>query len=252
MRRAIAAELRKGRRRHDGAVVLALGLFVVLWAANMDMRTEDALASGYDALLYGLPVMHTVVTPLGMAVLASRRFDMEAKGENCRLLFTLQEPGSLFAAKTLVLTAQSALLVGLELAGALLVGRVKGFTAPLRAGDWAWLALGTLAVNELLLMLFLALSAWGRTQIPALGGGVIASLLGVFSAYMPREFMLLAPWSWTALLSPVRMEWDAQTRICTFFPAERSVPLLLAAAALALLLGALARRAICGREAGVC
>ena len=196
MRRVLEAELRKGRRRHDAAVLLALALFVVLWAANMNMRTEDALASGYDSLLYGLPIMHTVVMPLGMAVLASRRFDMETKGENCKLLFTLQTPGSLFAAKAAVLTAHNALLVALVLAGALLSGRLKGFTAPLRAGDWAWLALGTLAVNEMLLMLFLALSAWGRTQLPALGGGVIASLLGVFSAYMPQELALLMPWGW--------------------------------------------------------
>lgn len=248
MRRALEAELRKGRRRHDAAVILALALFVVLWAANMNMRTEDALASGYDALLYGLPVMHTVVMPLGMAVLASRRFDMETQGENCKLLFTLQTPGSLFGAKAAVLTAQNALLVGLELVGALLVGLAKGFTASPRAGDWAWLALGTLAVNEMLLMLFFTLSAWRRTQLPALGSGVIASLLGVFSAYMPQELALLMPWGWYVPLSPVWMEWDARTRICTFFPAARSVPLLLCAVALALLLGVLARRVICRRE----
>ena len=248
MSQALMAELRKGRRRHDAAVILALALFVVLWAANMNMRTEDALASGYDALIYGLPIMHTVVMPLGMAVLASRRFDMETQGENCKLLFTLQEPDSLFFAKAAVLTAQNALLVGLELAGALLTGRAKGFTASPRAGDWAWLALGALAVNEMLLMLFFALSVRGRTQLPALGGGVIASLLGVFSAYMPEHFMLLMPWGWYVPLSPMRMDWDAQTRICTFIPAGRSVPLLLCAAALAMVFGALARRSIGRRE----
>ena len=248
MRRALEAELRKGRRRHEAAVILALALFVVLWAANMNMRTEDALATGYDALLYGLPIMHTVVMPLGMAVLASRRFDMETQGENCKLLFTLQEPGSLFWAKATVLTAENALLVGLELAGALLVGRAKGFTASPPAEDWAWLAFGTLAVNGMLLMLFFTLSVRGRTQLTALGGGVIASLLGVFSAYMPEKLMLLMPWGWYVPLSPMRMDWDAQTRICTFIPDARSVPLLLCAAALALVFGALARRSICGRE----
>ena len=97
-------------------------------------------------------------------------------------------------------------------------------------------------------MLFFTLSVRGRTQLTALGGGVIASLLGVFSAYMPEKLMLLMPWGWYIPLSPMRMDWDADTRICTFFPAARSVPLLLCAAVLALLFGALARRSICRRE----
>lgn len=248
MMQAIEAEIRKGRRRFDALVVLGLAALVVLWAANMNVRTADERASGYDALRYGLPIMHAVVMPLGMAALASRRFDMETKGENCKLLFTLQEPGSLFAAKAVMLTADNALLVAAELAGMLLTGLAKGFTVPPHMSDMGWLALCTLAVNEMLLMLFLLLSVRSRTQLAALGSGVIASLLSVFSAYMPRSFALLMPWGWYVPLSCVGMDWDPKTRICTFFDIAPDVPLLLAAAVLALLFAALARRAICRRE----
>lgn len=248
MMRAIEAEIRKGWRRLDALAVLGLAAFVVLWASNMNVRTADERASGYDALRYGLPIMHAVVMPLGMAALASRRFDMETKGENCKLLFTLQEPGSLLAAKAVLLTADNALLTAAEITGVLLTGRMKGFTVPPCAGDMAWLALCTLAVNEMLLMLFLLLSVRSRTQLVTLGGGVIASLLGVFSAYMPRSFALLMPWGWFVPLSCVGMDWDRTTRICTFFDTAPDIPLLLATAALALLFAALARRAICRRE----
>ena len=66
---AIRAERLKARRRHDLLLATGIALSVLLWASNMEMRTEDALASGYDAMLYAIPVMHTTVMPLGMAAL---------------------------------------------------------------------------------------------------------------------------------------------------------------------------------------
>ena len=150
---AIRAERIKARRQHDLPLASGIALSVLLWASNMGMRTEDALASGYAALLYAIPVMHTAVMPLGMAALASRLWDMETKGRSCRLLFTAQRRGHLFAAKALRLLALDAWIVLLEGVGFFALGALRGFTHPPAAGQAAWLLLSTFAVNAMLLFL---------------------------------------------------------------------------------------------------
>lgn len=245
---AIRAERLKARRRHDLLLATGIALSVLLWASNMEMRTEDALASGYDAMLYAIPVMHTTVMPLGMAALASRLWDMETKGRSCRLLFTAQQRGHLFAAKALRLLAQDAWIVLLEGAGFFALGALRGFTRLPAAGQVAWLLLSTFAVNAMLLFLQLLLAVRSDTQLLPLSLGMAGSLLGLFSAFMPPALCFLMPWSYYLPLSNMAMDWDRATRICTFVPlAPGALPLLLSAV-LAALFAALACRAIGRRE----
>ena len=166
---AIRVERIKARRQHDLPLASGIALSVLLWASNMGVRTEDALASGYDALLYAIPVMHTLVMPLGMAALASRLWDMETKGQSCRLLFTAQRRGHLFAAKALRLLALDAWIVLLEGVGFFALGALRGFTHPPAAGQAAWLLLSTFAVNAML-SAAAARRALRHAAAPALAG----------------------------------------------------------------------------------
>ena len=245
---AIRVERIKARRQHDLPLASGIALSVLLWASNMGVRTEDALASGYDALLYAIPVMHTLVMPLGMAALASRLWDMETKGQSCRLLFTAQRRGHLFAAKALRLLALDAWIVLLEGVGFFALGALRGFTHPPAAGQAAWLLLSTFAVNAMLLFLQLLLAVRSGTQLLPLSMGMAGSLLGVFTAFMPPALCFLMPWSYYLPLSNMAMDWDRATRICTFVPRTPGMLPLLLPAVLGALFAVLACRAIGQKE----
>ena len=152
---AFFCELQKSRRRWDGLVVTGIALLVLVWSSGSMPTTKDEKATFYSALFYVLPLLHTVVMPLGMAALASRLWDAETKGCTAKLLYTLQSRASLFAAKTALGLLELGLVVVLELSGLLLMGRFAGVSEPLDAGQLLWVAVSTLAVNS---MLFLAAS----------------------------------------------------------------------------------------------
>ena len=77
--RTLFAELKKSRRRHNLLVAVCISLFVLLWATQTGGTGEGRLEQGYSGLFYAVPVMNTVVMPLGTAVLASRLWDLETK-----------------------------------------------------------------------------------------------------------------------------------------------------------------------------
>ena len=96
---AFRAELQKAHRRHDLALCLFIPGIVVLWVGGLAPADPEELANGYSALLYSLPVIEAILMPVMMAVLASRLWDMEIKGNTAKLLYTLQSRRSLFAGK---------------------------------------------------------------------------------------------------------------------------------------------------------
>ena len=87
---AFRAELQKAHRRHDLALCLFIPGIVVLWVGGLAPADPEELANGYSALLYSLPVIEAILMPVMMAVLASRLWDMEIKGNTTKLLYTLQ------------------------------------------------------------------------------------------------------------------------------------------------------------------
>ena len=89
---AFRAELQKAHRRHDLALCLLIPGIVVLWVGGLAPADPEELANGYSALLYSLPVIEAILMPVMMAVLASRLWDMEIKGNTAKLLYTLQLP----------------------------------------------------------------------------------------------------------------------------------------------------------------
>lgn len=238
--RTLRAELKKSRRRHNILVAVCISLFVLLWATRTGGTGEDRLAQGYSGLFYAVPVMNTVVMPLGTAVLASRLWDLESKEKSCRQLLTLQSRGALFCGKAVVALLQILLIGIIESAGILALGRHAGFTEALDWGQFWWLAVNTFVVNCMLFFLWLLLSIRFDNQVPTLAAGMVGSLSGLFAAFMPPLVSYFMPWGYYIPLSTIRMDWSRESRIVRYYSTPYPVWLLVITAAFGALFAALA------------
>ena len=246
--RTLYAELKKARRRHNLFVAVSISLFVLLWATQTGGTGEGRLEQGYSALFYAVPVMNTVVMPLGTAVLASRLWDLESKGKTCRMLLTLQSRKDLFWGKAVVALLQILLIGLMESVGILALGKHFGFTEPRDWGQFWWLAVGTFAVNFMLFFLWLFLSIRFDNQVPTLAAGMVGSLSGLFAAFMPSLVSYFLPWGYYIPLGTVRKDWNRETRIVRYYPAPYPVWLLVLTAAFGVLFAALAWEALKHKE----
>lgn len=246
--RTLYAELKKSRRRHNLLVAVCISLFVLLWATKTGGTGEGWLEQGYSGLFYAVPVMNTVVMPLGTAVLASRLWDLESKEKSCRMLLTLQSREALFLGKTVVALLQILLIGVIESAGIPALGKHFGYTEGLDWGQYWWLAVNTFAVNAMLFFLWLLLSIRFDNQVPTLAAGMVGSLSGLFAAFMPPLVSYFLPWGYYIPLSTIRMDWNPETRIVRYYSTPYPVWLLILTAAFGSLFAALAWEALKHKE----
>ena len=246
--RTLYAELKKSRRRHNTLVAVCISLFVLLWATQTGGTGEGRLEQGYSGLLYAVPVMNTVVMPLGTAVLASRLWDLESKGNSCRMLLTLQSRRALFLGKTVIALLQILLIGVIECAGIPALGKHFGFTELLDWGQLLWLAVSTLTVNTMLFFLWLFLSIRFDNQVPTLAAGMVGSLSGLFAAFMPSLVSYFLPWGYYIPLSTIRMDWNRETRIVRYYPVPYPVWLLSLTATFGVLFAVMAWKALKHKE----
>ena len=246
--RTLYAELKKSRRRHNLLVAVCISLFVLLWATQTGGSGEGRLEQGYSGLFYAVPVMNTVVMPLGTAVLASRLWDLESKEKSCRMLLTLQSREALFLGKTVVALLQILLIGVIESAGIPALGKHFGYTEGLDWGQYWWLAVNTFAVNAMLFFLWLLLSIRFDNQVPTLAAGMVGSLSGLFAAFMPPLVSYFLPWGYYIPLSTIRMDWNPETRIVRYYSTPYPVWLLILTAAFGSLFAALAWEALKHKE----
>ena len=229
---ALRAELWKAHRRHLSLVAICISIFVLLWSTQTGGSDAERIAVGYSALFYAVPVMNTVVMPLGTAVIASRIWDIEGKENNCRLLFTLQSRGALFLSKSTLGLLLILLICAVEGTGLLALGKLSGYTEALDRAQFGWLMLCTFAVNTMLFFLWLLLSIRFASQVPVLSAGMVGSLSGLFAAFMPQEISRLLPWGYYIPLSAMGMDWNRVTREVRCVPIPYPVWLLAVTAVL--------------------
>ena len=232
---AFRAELQKAHRRHDLALCLLIPGIVVLWVGGLAPADPEELANGYSALLYSLPVIEAILMPVMMAVLASRLWDMEIKGNTAKLLYTLQSRRSLFAAKAALGLAEIFLIVTLEAAGAPLIGHLQHYTQPYpAAGQAAYLWGCTFAVDCMIFFSELLLTVLLANPLPALCVGILGTLLGLFSAFMPAWVGYFVPWGYFIPLNTYRIaDWDQANKVVTYMIVPFQWPLLVATVVLA-------------------
>ena len=217
--KALLMEIRKARRRFDFPVAVLIGGVALLWAAQSGPRTADGLAFGYSALFYAVPLMNAIIMPVGMTVLASRIWDVETKGNGCRLLFTLQSRRSLYIGKLLLGLLEILLACAVEFSGLLALASGKGFTEALDWTRFLWTFSCTFLVNGMLYALTLLGSIRFDNPAAVTAAGMIGSLSGIFSAFLPETVSFLIPWGYYVPLSSVRMFWDSDTRMVWYEPA---------------------------------
>lgn len=220
---SIRTELQKARRRHDLIVCLLVPVMALLWCQSAAPTGADELASAYSALFYSLPIINTILMPLAMAILASRLWDVEVKGCTPKLLYTLQSRRSLFAAKAALGLAEIFLIVTLEAAGAPLIGHLQHYTQPYpAAGQAAYLWGCTFAVDCMIFFSELLLTVLLANPLPALCVGILGSLLGLFSAFMPAWVGYFVPWGYFVFCRMVcHAEQGGVTHAAALYPCRK-------------------------------
>ena len=214
---ALHAEFQKAHRRHDLAICLVVPVVVFLWTGRLTSNAPEELANAYSALLYALPVLNAILMPVVMALLASRLWDIEVKGSTTKLLYTLQSRRSLFAGKALLGTGEVLLMVTLEMAVSILLGRVQGYTEAFPAEPFVYPGICTLAVDVMLFFSELLLMLIFDNPLPALCVGIVGALLGLFSAFMPPLVSYFVPCGYFVPLSCYEVSyWDQATHTVTY------------------------------------
>ena len=249
LKRAFRAEGQKAKRRHDLLLCLLIPLIVFVWLGGLKPGSAEELANGYSALFYSLPVLHSIIYPVMMAVLASRLWDMEVKGSTTKLLYTLESRQSLFAGKVSFGLLEVLLMTGLEMLFVRLLGRVQGYTEAFPAGQFGYLALRTLAVNVMLFLSELLLMLRFENPLPAICIGIVGALVGLFSAFMPAVVSYFVPWGYYVPLSSYEVSvWEKETHTVFYGTRAQNWPLLGVAVLLAAVCFAAAWRVMKQKE----
>lgn len=230
MAAAFRAELQKAHRRHDLAVCLLIPLAAALW---LQMVNPGQNPDVYITLLGNMPAMNALFMPVAMAMLASRLWEVEVRGETFKLLYTLQTRRSLFTAKALLGLLEVLFTAGLEIGLLPLMARLRHAEGPLPAGQLAQLFLCTAAVDIMLFFSELLLTVLLASPLPALCIGLAGSMVGLFSAALPQAARWFIPWGYFIPLSTIVMDYDAASRSAVYRTVPLDLPLLLWTLALA-------------------
>ncbi|MDN5688291.1 MAG: ABC transporter permease [Brachybacterium sp.] len=177
--------------------VLALSLFAVVSSPDFDQDSPAA----WNALLAGMSLGIPLISPLLLAVLASRQVDIEHQANGWLLQSTSGiSPGRMCLAKFVALgVIVTAVTLGTSLI-ALTLGKVlAGILAPAPLGHWAGFTLSMLVVNLAVLALHILLSATVENQLVALSVGVLGCIIAVFSLGLPSAAAHVTPWGYYGL-----------------------------------------------------
>lgn len=221
--RAVANEFAKMRHLKVGLIavimvlgVLGLSLFAVVSSPDFDPATPQA----WNALLAGISLGIPLLSPLLLAVLASRQTDIEHQGNGWLLQSTFGiTPGGVCRAK---LAALGVIVAAVTLGTSLIVlafGKLlAGILPPAPLGHWAGFTLCMLVVNLAVLALHILLSAKVENQLVALGIGVLGCILAVFSQGLPVAAAHVTPWGYYALARAAGYEGDAIQALPIAYP----------------------------------
>lgn len=208
--RAVANEFAKMRRLHVAPVVVMMMAGVIalscveLIAPGFAASVGDPSGQPWQRLLAGLALAVSLVSPLLLAVLASRQVDIEHQGNGWLLAHTAGlAPGQLCRVKFVATGAVLAVATVAQIAVVIVIGELAGITVAFPAGQWAGYTASVLVVNLVLLGVHLLVSARFENQLVSLGVGVLGTFLAVSSTGMPSWVAHLSPWGYYAVATPV-------------------------------------------------
>lgn len=224
MIKTFKTELKKIKHRHFPLLFAVLTGFLFLWLFATFRGIDDAeRACGYFSVLYNFPMINTIILPLFIAVLASRIWDMEHKGNTLKLLCTLEDRKTIYLNKSILGGSFLLLFSFVECLLILALGRIFGFVQAIPTTHIVCFFVTTSLTSLLLYFIQEILSFSFDNQIVALAVGLIGSFVGLFSLYLPRSFSQFVIWSYYSVLQTVGMNWDVNTRICTYYESPLSL-----------------------------
>lgn len=221
-------EFAKFRHLHVGAVA------AMLVAGITGLSTVGALAGGtlsWPTVLAGLSLATGIVSPLLIAVIASRAVEVEHVGNGWLLNATAGvDRGRLTRAKFVA----TAIVVGAATGAAAVV--VLGLGVLLGAGGlppvglWLGFTAAAVAVNLVVLAVQLVISTRYDNQLAALGVGVVGTVIAICATGLPGWLAHLTPWGYYALITAADYRGE---QAVTLTPSYLSVAALVLVAAVA-------------------
>lgn len=214
--KTLRLEFYKIKRRKVMLTMLAFLCVQFLWGLwSMRNPKEWELESGWMSLLYSLSLLDGVMLPTVMSVLASRLADIEHKGNTYKQLETLKSPGSLYHAKALCGLLIITGMIAVQFAFFIPLGYRLGYAGNPDIKYYTLSFVLKLAGNFSLFLLQLALSMLFANQMVPLVAGLGGSMVALLVMFV-RTYSFL-PWGGSLSASLVRMDWDPDTRIITYY-----------------------------------
>ncbi|MET0198024.1 MAG: ABC transporter permease [Rhodococcus fascians] len=202
--------------RHLHLVALAASMTAGIVALTVvGTMTGDAAQHASALSLAGLSLAFPLVSPLMIAVVASRTIDIEHHGNGWLLSrATGVTLGELLRAKVV----SAGLVVITATIVAVSLGALLGGTKPL----WTWLgyAGAMVVVNLAVLTLHLTVSTLAVNQLISLGIGVLGTVVAICASGFPSWLAHLTPWGYYALASAADYRGD---HVMTLSPSYTSV-----------------------------
>ncbi len=212
----LRTEFMKLRRRHLWLLFAAdLGI-TFLWILYTLQDLDLSRLTGVTGMLgSNLLLINTILTPLLMAVAASRMCDMEQAGNTYSWIFTMQTPETFWNSK---LAAGGIYLLFLDLLQTLFYAAVNQSFEPGWQIHYLEFFITVFLVHLFLFQLQLLLSLHFENQLLPLFvsiGGTFAGLFSWFLNQIPLRYLL--PWGYFAALCSIQMNYDQATRFSRYY-----------------------------------
>lgn len=201
--RAFVTEFAKMRRLRVVPLATIL-IAVVAGTTSISLLTTGNSRPSWDVLLMSYVLVAAMVSPLLVAVLASRQVDIEHTGGGWNLTGGLGiSTGLLCRVKLAAIAAVLAIIVAAQTALIIAAGSLAGASNQFEITRWLGYACCLFGVD----VAFAAAQVWLATafenQLIGLGIGLLGSFIAVFCELLPPWLAQLVPWGYFAVISPV-------------------------------------------------
>lgn len=185
----------RGLRLLPVAGLLLFGVVgLTVWATIGSADFADPRTRDWRAPLAGVSFAIGLVSPLLIAITASRLVDIEHRGRGWLLNATNGiGAGTLCRAKFCIGALILSTVTLLTHLAILLLGRALGIDVAVPVGLWGGFAISALVVGLVVLASQLVVSAMVENQLIGLGIGVIGTVLATFASGLPTWFNHLTP-----------------------------------------------------------
>jgi len=213
--RALRMEFFKCKRRKIWLAPLIMIAAQLMWGfySYRDM-TPTELLEGWQDILYGFPILNSMMIPVIAAVVASRVADIEHKGQTWKLLETIQPTGQLFDAKFFCAAYYVFIAMTLQTLAITGFGIRLGFgEGSLPTKEIFIYYISSMLVTMCILLLQYILSLLIPNQMIGMILGLVGSFLGLFSLFFPRSLQNFCLWSYYGILMNALMDWNQELKV---------------------------------------